>query len=92
MGNRNRYKEFERTMTTALLGGVFLFLAYLIAAGAGIVWLKVIFAVLALLLSALGLAVLYRSKELLRSRSLWLSCGFFAVFMCTTASLILNYP
>ena len=36
MGKKNRYKAFERMMTMALLGGTFLFIAYLISAAAGI--------------------------------------------------------
>ena len=92
MARRDRYKEFEQTMTLALLADAALFVLYLIFAGVGVVWLKVVLAVLTLVLSIGGLVMLYLSQELLKNRSLWLSCGFFAVLMCTLASLILAFP
>ena len=92
MSDHHRYKEFEQTMLKALLICLALFIAALFAGGAGIGWLKVVLAVLTMGGSVLGLAVLYRSKDLLRQRSLWLSCGYFSVAVCTLVSLILNYP
>lgn len=92
MSDHHRYKEFEQTMLKALLICLALFIALLFAGGAGIGWLKVILALVTLAGSALGLAILYRSKELLRQRSLWLSCGYFSIAVCTLVSLILNYP
>ena len=92
MARRDRYKEFEAKMTAALLGNTLLFIAYLIAAGAGILWLKILLAVFTLLIPVGALLLLYLSRELLRQRSLWLSCGFFAIAMCTLVSLILAFP
>ena len=92
MSNRNRYQEFERPMSAALIAAAVIFVVYLIAAAAGVIWLKVALAVIDILLCVAGLAVLFLSQELTRHRSLWLSCGFFAVFVCILVSLILNYP
>lgn len=92
MAKRDRYKEFEQLMTVSLLGCVALFVLYLIVAAAGIAWLKVILAIVDILIPLGGLALLWMSKELLRPRSLWISCGFFSVIACTLASLILAFP
>lgn len=92
MANRDRYKEFEQAMTVALLGNLCIFIVYLIAAAAGVGWLKWIAGIVSLVLPALGLGMLYSSKELTKPRSLWMGCGFFAIACCTLASLILAYP
>ena len=90
--NNNRYKELERNMTYAIVTDAVIFILYLIVAGAGIVWLKVITAILAILLSGLCLYTLYISKELLRQRSLWITTSAVAIIVCTLISLLLNYP
>jgi len=93
MANRgNRYKEMERYMTYALIADAAIFVLYLICAGTGVIWLKVILAILGIALSGLCLAWLYLSQELLKRRSLWMSVGAAAVLVCLLASLILNYP
>ncbi len=89
---RNRYKEMERYMTYALLADVVLFILYLICAGTGVIWLKVILAVLCILISGLCLGYLHISKELLRQRSLWMTACAGAVLLCVLFSLILNFP
>ena len=93
MANRpNRYKEMERYMTYALLADAVVFFLYLLAAGNGVVWLKVILALIGLGVSALMLWILYTSKELLRQRSLWITTGAAAIAVCLLFSLILNFP
>lgn len=82
----------ERYMTYALLADLVIFVLYLIAAGTGIIWLKVITAIIAILLSGLCLAFLYLSQELLRPRSLWMSAAAAAIAVCVLFSLILNFP
>ena len=89
---RNRYKEMEKMMTTGLIADGALFLLYLIFAAAGVIWLKVILAILTMVIAAAGLGILYLSQELLKQRSLWLSTGFFSVFLCVLVSLILAFP
>ncbi len=92
MSTGKRYKHFERALTKVLLLDTFLFVLFLVFSGMSIVWLKVICVALTILLSVGGLVLLYMSRELLRQRSLWLSCGFFSIFVCTLASLILAFP
>lgn len=93
MANKpNRYKEMERYMTFALCGNAVVFFLYLLAAGNGVIWLKVILALLGLGVSGLILWVLYTSRELLRQRSLWITTGAAAIAVCLLFSLILNFP
>lgn len=88
----NRYKEMERFMTYALIADLLLFIFFLIAAGNGIIWLKVILTVFAFLLSGGCLAFLYLSRELLRPRSLWMTAAAGSIIVCILFSLILNFP
>ena len=94
-GNKSesqRFKENERILAIGLIADAALFLLYLLIAGLGVVWLKWVLAVVAILLAGAGLAVLYLTSELRRQRSLYLSAGFAAVVVCIFISLILNYP
>lgn len=88
----NRYKEMERYMTYALCADAGIFILYLLFAGFGIVWLKVIFALAGLALSGALLWFLYTTKELLRQRSFWITTGAAAIIVCLLFSLILNFP
>ena len=88
----NRYKEFELFMTIALSIDTVIFVLYLIFAGLGIIWLKVIFLLAALVISVYILWSLYMSKELTRPRSLWMTAGAAAIIICLLFSLVLNYP
>ena len=89
---QSRYQQMQTYVTRALLIDSALFILYLIVAGAGIVWLKVILSIFAILLSLLIAGFLYMCGELLKKRSLWMGAAAAAVFICTLASLILNYP
>lgn len=89
---RNRYQEMERCMTWALIADGVLFLLYLIFAGLGILWLKVILAIFIIAISLIALAFLYLTKELLRQRSLWMSVAAAGILICMLFSLILNFP
>ncbi len=88
----NRYKQLERYLSYALIADAVLFVLYLLVAGFGIIWLKVILAIIAILLSGLCLYCLYVTKELLRQRSLWMSVASVSVIVCTLFSLILSFP
>lgn len=93
MANKpNRYKVMERYMTYGILADTAIFIFYLIAAGNGIGWLKVILALIGLGLSGLILWILYSSKELLKPRSLWITAGAGAIAVCILFSLLLNFP
>ena len=90
--NLSRYQLMEQYMTYALLADAALFVIYLVIAALGVIWLKIVLAVLACLLSVVCLAYLFLTKELLRKRSLWMSAAAAAVLVCTIISLILNFP
>ena len=92
MANRSRYQDLEQMLTIFLIASAADFVLFLIFAGIGIIWLKVITAIFAILLPVLCLALLYLTKELLKQRSLWLTTGFFGIFLCTVVSLIANFP
>ena len=92
MANRSRYKDLEKMMTLLLIASALDFVLYLVFAGAGIVWLKVITAIFAILMPVLCLGFLYMSKELLKKRSLWMSVGFAGIFISTAVSLITRFP
>lgn len=92
MANRSRYKDLEQCLTVLLIASAADFILYLVFAGTGIIWLKVITAIFAILMPVLCLALLYLSKELLKQRSLWMTVGFFGIFLCTVVSLIANFP
>lgn len=87
-----KYKEMERYMTITLCADIALFVFYMIAAGIGVIWLKVILTLLCLGVSGLLLWFLYTTHELLRQRSLWITTGAVAIVICLFFSLILNFP
>ena len=88
----NRYKQMERYMTYALVFAALLFIVFLICSGVGVVWAKAVTAVLSILISASCLVFLYLNKEILRTRSLWMTVAAVAIIACTLFSLILGYP
>ena len=89
---KNRYAQMEGFMTRVLLGDLAVFVLYLISAGFGILWLKVIMAIIAFLVSGLCLAYLFLTQELMKKRSLWMSVSAGAILICLLVSLILNFP
>lgn len=93
MANGNsRYKELDKLMTKVLIADGGILLLYLLFAGLGVGFLKVVLAILGLGLSGLCLGFLYLTNELLRKRSLWMTAGAAAVIICILVSLIANYP
>ncbi len=92
MARRNPFKEAMQYMPYAIIADGVLFFLYMIVAGQGITWLKVIISILAILLSCLCLYVLYMSRELVKQRSLWMTVGSVSVILCTIVSLLLNFP
>ena len=89
---RSRYKDLEQLMTVLLIATAVDFLLFLIFSGVGVLWVKVVTAIFAILMPLLSLAFLYISQELLRQRSLWLTTGFASILVCTIVSLICNFP
>ena len=90
--NQSNYRFFEQLMTVMLFVGLAFFLLYLIMAGVGVLVMKIVFAILAMVLSGICLFMLYTSKELLKQRSLWLTAAFCSIILCTLVSLLCNYP
>ena len=88
----NRYKQMERYMTYALLFDLFMFILFLVYSGMGIVWVKVITSIVSIAVSVLCLAFLYLNRELLRTRSLWMTVAATAIIACILFSLMLGYP
>ena len=93
MANKqNKYKLFERFLTVALCADAIAFVFYMIFAGLGIVWLKVILTLVCFALSGYILWLLYKTQELFRQRSLWITTGAAAIAFCLFMSLVLNFP
>lgn len=86
------YKQLEFYLTIAVIANAVLFFAYMIFAGTGVTWAKILLAIVCLLLSVGTLAFLYIKKELLRPRSLWMTLAAGAVLLLLLFSLILNFP
>ena len=92
MAKRNRYRELEKKVTLMIAADAAVFVLYLLVAGAGVVALKVITSIVAIIGSLLALGFLFMSGELLKKRSLWMSVAFASVLLCTIVSLICNFP
>ena len=92
MAKRMRYKQIDQMLTRVLLADTAVFILYLIFAGFGLIALKVITVIIALAVSGLSLAYLYKLGEFKKARSRWLVMGFCAIILCTLVSVILNYP
>ena len=89
MAKRSRYQDLERLLTGLLIASAVDFILFLIFAGTGVIWLKVITAIFAILMPVLCLGLLYMSQELLKQRSLWLTMGFFGIFLCTEKTFVI---
>ena len=92
MAKRMRYKQIDQLLTRVLLADTAVFILYLIFAGFGLTFLKVLTVIIALGLSGLSLAYLYKLGEFKKARSRWLVLGFAAIVVCLLVSLILKYP
>ena len=92
MAKRNRYRELEKKVTLMIAADAAVFVLYLLVAGAGIVALKVITSIVAIIGSLLALGFLFMSGELLKKRSLWMTVAFASVLLCTIVSLVCNFP
>ena len=88
----SRYQQLEKYITFMLIANLVLFVAFLFAAGAGVIWLKVILTIFTLFVSGLCLYMLWASKELFKPRSLWMTVGAISIAVCLIASLLLNFP
>lgn len=87
-----RYKKMETMMTAVLCLDAVIFVAYLIFAGAGMIAMKVISAILCFLISGAVLYFLYMTRELLRKRSMWMTLAAACIILCVLVSLVLKFP
>ena len=90
--NNQRYKAMQKNMTYILCGNSGLFILYLIFAACGLVWLKFIVGILAILVSAGCFGFLYLSQEWNKKRSFWMTVSAIAIAVCILASMILRFP
>ncbi len=89
---QDRYHELETMLTVFVILDLLLFIGYLATAITAVLAAKIICAVLAIAVSGYGLWVLYNTRELTRQRSLWLTCSFGGILLCTAVSLLCNFP
>ena len=89
---KTRFRDFERFITLCLAIATVLFIAFLSAAGAGNVGLKIFLAILAVVDCGYCLWLLYQKRELLRRRSLWMSVWAACLIICILVSVVLNFP
>ncbi len=89
---KNRYKQLEQVMSAAIIADFVLFILFLVVAGKGIIWAKVITAILCLVISFGSVGYLYLTKEMLRARSLWITFAAGAIALCVMFAVILNFP
>lgn len=87
-----RFQQLEKLLTAVLCAALFLFIVYLIAAGSGVIWLKVLSAIFVLFISILVLTYLKITNLLSRARTLWISTAACCLIICVLFSLILNFP
>lgn len=93
MARKNkRYQETIKNLTILLIASMVVFILYLLVACYGILWLKAITSIFALLLSGLCLFYLYLIRSFFQNRGFWLSVGFFAILLFTVLSLLTGFP
>ena len=87
-----RYKKMELLITIALCLNTAIFLEFLIVSGIGLSAYKVVTAIACILISGAILYNLYKTRELLRRRSLWMTLAAACIIICVLFSLILKFP
>ena len=90
--NNSNFKQLERFLATLLLVQIGFFLIFLFCASAGLVVLKILFALFGFLLGVFGLWLLSKTREIWRPRSLWLTCSFCSPIVLMAVSLLCGYP
>ena len=89
---KRSFKNLETLLTIVLILTAVDFIIFLLFAGSGVIWIKVITAIFAIGIPVLCLIYLFLIDEWLKQRSLWLTTGFGAILVCTIVSLICNFP
>ena len=89
---KRSFKQLEQQLTIAVIVNAAIYLLYLLFAGFGITWLKVILALAGISLGILGCAFLVLIGEHKRRRSLWILCAFGSIAACILVSLLTRFP
>lgn len=89
---KRSFKQLETLLSIVLILTAVDFIVFLLFSGAGVIWVKVVTAIFAIGIPVLCLIYLFLIGEWLKQRSLWLTTGFGAIFVCTIVSLICNFP
>ncbi len=89
---KDHFQELEQMLTIFIFLDLALFIGYLIFAACTVTVGKILCAVLGLVVAGYGIWVLINTKEATKQRSLWLTCGFAAIFVLTVVSLICQFP
>ena len=89
---KNRFRNFERYITICLTIATILFFLFLSAAGSGNIGMKIFLAIIAVADCCYCLWLLYKNRELVRRRSLWMSVWSICLVVCIFASIILDFP
>lgn len=89
---KRRYQQLEQELGIAVGLDLGLYLLYLLTAGFGITWCKILLAIAALALSVLGCGFLVLIGEHKRRRSLWVLCAFGSIAACILVSLLTRFP
>ena len=89
---KKRFHDMEKIMSAVLIGAAVLFIIFLIAAGCGIAWLKIVTAIITIITCILSLVLLYTTKLLLQPRSMWMTTAAICLMVCLLLSLILGFP
>ncbi len=93
MARKNkRYQETMRNLTILLAANTVVFILYVLVAFYGILWLKAITSIFAILLSVLCLFYLYLIRSLFRRRGFGLSAGYSGIVLLTILSLLTGFP
>lgn len=90
--DKSRFQQLEQYMSLMLIGTTVLFVLYFIMAALGIIWLKILLALVILVCCGLCLVYLYLTKLLLKGRSMWMTAAAGGTALCVLFSLILNFP
>lgn len=89
---KTRYQKMEAIVTGVLCVDTVIFIAYLFFAASGMIAMKAITAIFAVLVSGAVLYFLYITRELLRKRSIWMTLAAACIILCLVISLILHFP
>ncbi len=89
---KSRYQQLEQVLTVFIVLDLLFFLGYLLAALFTVLWAKVLLLVLTLLASALGIALLFSTREIKRHRSRWITYALICIPLCMVVSMICQFP